>query len=198
MGVKGLRKEKKGVSNARAKLLFCSLDILFCHILVAVVFVICSRCLMSRSYNNSFFPFFWHDKEYFNSKGSLPYLTPKSINQNPFRRLSLHTLWIPQKLGVQHAPWWFTWETGTLGSAERLTPTLSAIKREYPYLTLPLPFSLKLLTRDPSGRGIKPIRRETRSKWSLWAFEKKRKDKCIELEEVFSYETKKTPPSLPT
>jgi len=27
-----------------------------------------------------------------------------------------------------------------------------------------------LLTREPRGRGIKPIRRDTRSKWSAWAW----------------------------
>ena len=50
---------KKRFLNARAKLFFCSLDILFCYVLVAVAFVICSRCLMSRSYDNSFFSLFF-------------------------------------------------------------------------------------------------------------------------------------------
>ena len=137
---------------------FCSLDILFCYVLVAVAFVICSRCLMSRSYDNIFSPFFFLAQQrvlQFERVSDLP--CPKIHKTKSFQAFFIaHSLITTKTRGP-------TYDL-IKDLHEKLEPWDQHIKREYPYLTLPSPLSLKLLTSDPSGRGIKPIRRETRSK----------------------------------
>ena len=153
---------KKRFLNARAKLLFYSLDILFCQILIA--FVICLRCLMSRFLRQQFFPFFLTRQRVlqFERVTTLPY--PKIHKPKSFQASFIARSLITTKTRGSTCALKIYMRNWNLGISRTTGPTLSAIKREYPYLTLPLPFSLKLLTRDPSGRGIKPIRRETRSK----------------------------------